>query len=287
MKNKKTLLYAGIITTIILIILLIFLFFIPKQPVEQAAYPEIASPVRVRILRPTTGAGWPLNYDIPIHVSAWGSKPISKAVLYINGVPIQESLNHGIESEAQEFLTQFNWQPGGIGEYILTVQAYDEVGGSGISNPVVIETGGAAITGTEIEVNPGSTLEQIAIDHGVAIEEIQLANPDMDPKVELTLEDIVFIPNPPVPLNEINLIPPLDPNGSSEQNSATPADEPGQAINYDLPYAPIIYMKFEGCDVKLRLENIGYFNDSSDPNLGELTKEDGFYVYRSRDGGDK
>ncbi|MBI9049192.1 MAG: LysM peptidoglycan-binding domain-containing protein [Anaerolineaceae bacterium] len=294
---------------------------IERIPSMDEQIPPGSMPIEVRMSHPGNNTYWPLNYAIPIQISAWGAEPITAIELYVNGT-LYETQPVENYSASQRYLTQKYWQPGTSGQFILVAMAVNASGGKGISNAVMIEAGPAVGTGSPLTIKEGDTWENISSETGIAVEEIQQINHELNPQTALSPGSQVMIPNSPVPVSNPNIIPGYDPSGatssdpasdpsidwaqadnpkwtffndlqfllkaSNQPNASEPSaqeqpgdmDEPPQqnppAASGDtdkLPLAPTISGSFKDCTVTLFT---GHHSDT----------EDGYFIYRSRNGGE-
>jgi LysM repeat protein len=192
----------------------------------------------------------------------------------------------------------------------------------------------------------GDSLQSIADSHNLPLEDVQAANPGMDPGTSIAVDQTIYLPNPTDPIINPNIIqgfPPVsteippaqdDPNLNPQQfngelitlvDTSQPSGQDGQGednstpgftqfdnFKYWLqgivnpkqntpgtstdenetssgkkvypPPEPKINVDFTGCDIKIRLQNSIVYTDPIDP-LAIDQHEDGFFLYRSRDGG--
>ncbi len=276
---------------------------IENIPSINKQIPPGSSPIHVRITHPDNQTGWPLNATIPIQISAWGAEPITKVDLYINNT-IYQSQVYLADQAQKEYESVMHWQPGEIGQYILVAKVMDATGGTGVSNAVLIESAAAIGSRSPIQFTPGDTLANIAVTQNISLEEIQLANPGIDPQLALPEDSQIFIPNPPVVVINPNQIPAYIPNGNPPPVSNPPTDDsttkkwtfihdflfwmktsntnqtepPEEQKNPNLPAGPDLYSDYyKNCEVYLRVQGL--------PDSSQTVYEDGYFIYRSRDGG--
>ncbi len=364
MKQKWLVITLAVLGFVLLVELTLFLVFFFRAPQIAEQVEPGATSLHISLQMPPGNADWPLNAHIPLTASVQGSRPIHSMDLYINNV-LYESIVFPESSTAAATGKTWNWQPGTAGQFIIIAYAADSAGVTGISQPLVINAVDAASTLSPVEFEPGQTLADLAGDHGISIENIVLANPDLDPAAALGEDQSVYLPNPEDPVTNPNIIPGFDPpkfemiaapdlvvealpwielvepagepeaDGDGEPAGEPEADGDGespppfsQMDNFkfwfaqqlaDLgspdnppppggdepaddpqpgsvpaedevpdyasypPNPPKTYADFKECDVTVKF-NAGNFKDPSDPSfIG--ANEDGFFLYRSRDGG--
>jgi LysM repeat protein len=306
MKKRKLwpiLLVAGI--TIIGVAAVAVGIGIRNIPSISEQIPPGSTPIHVRITYPDNQTGWPMNSTIPIQISVWGAEQLTNVDLYINNI-IYESKSFQTDENKKEYTGWVQWQPGDIGQYIMVAKALDAIGGTGISNTVMIETGTAIGSRSPIVVTAGETLENLAITQNISLEEIQQANPGLDPQQALPDNGQVYLPNPPITLKNPNIIPPFQSNVELPPSSNPPAEgfesgtskkwtfindflfwvnnsnanqnpAPEEQNDPTLPPGPDLYSEFYPCEVYLRVNVL--------INGNGTVNEDGYFIYRSRDGG--
>ena len=219
--TKKRLVIASVGIVILAVLVSAVYYGIRQIPSIDEQLPPGSTPIQVRITHPDNKTGWPFNFAIPIQIAANGVEPITSVDLYINGTLYD---THEIDAEAanQGFLTLWDWQPGISGKFILVARAMDGSGRTGMSNPVLIEAGPAAKTGSPIRIEEGHTWEIISQETGLSLEEIHQANPELDPKLELVPGSHILIPNAPYPVTNPNFIPAYAPPGEISAKTETP-----------------------------------------------------------------
>jgi LysM repeat protein len=273
---------------------------------------EGTSLLSVQIVYPPPRSEWPLNSFIPIRVMARGAEPITKVELYINNSALSAQ-----EGRVDTWAGHWDWQPGAAGVYILTAKATGKSGAVSLSDPVRITTTEASFSTTLVTAQGGETLAGVAQEQGVSLESLQAVNPAIDPAQPVEPGKKIFVPNAPAPVMNENIIDPLpeseepepEPGGEAQGpgdadgdggspvgngtniidafsfmqqmnalEAAGSAGDPGTSGNVPdgLPAAPELSGSLTGCDVKLVIS--GYY-------IGAWEDEDGFFVYRSRDGG--
>ncbi len=282
--------------------------------------PADAAHLYVQMVSPMRESHWPLNAFIPILVQAQAAEQIKQVDVFINGTALQAQAGFG-----KSFSSIWRWQPGVTGDFILTARATGKSGLSGVSSPLLIHVTAAAHTVSPVTVKAGDTLESIAAAQNVPVEELQQENPDLGPDIDLQAGSNVYVPNDPDPVTNEDIIDPLpeggsEPGGGSQtggneqpggdQGSGASSKGPtflGPSTNFfdDMqflwetnppvpvgggsgpkypPATPVLFGDFKGCDVNIRFATIAF--EDSDPKSGWMGwEEDGFFVYRSRDGG--
>ncbi len=324
MPTTKKRLVTVIIGIAILILLVSAAFYGYRQiPSIAEQLPPGSTPIQISITHPNNNTGWPLNYAIPIQIAAIGVEPIANVELFVNGT-LYGTQQIEDQSTNQQYLTLWDWQPGVSGKFILVARALDVSGSTGISNPVLIEAGPAIKTGSPHIVEEGQTWEQISKETGLALVEIQQANPELDPQLALVPGSQIIIPNPADPITNLNIIPALDSQslipaeietlpvedlesknppkwnfindikffmknsslndsiGSADPDEGLTQAEPEQASPSPSPgeegyisELPDLLAHVNGCTVELSL----FY-------LWKSGQVDGFFIYRSREGGD-
>ena len=210
MKQKWLVITLAVLGFVLLVELTLFLVFFFRAPEVADQVEPGALSLHVSLQKPSGNADWPLNSHIPLNVSVVGSHPIQTVDLYINNV-LFESRTIPEDSISNTYGETWNWQPGTIGQFILIAHAADSAGVTGISQPLVINAVDASSTLSPAEFEPGQTLADLAGDHGISIENIVLANPDLDPAAALGEDQSVYLPNPEDPVTNPNIIPGFDP----------------------------------------------------------------------------
>jgi len=321
--TKKRLVIVIIGIAIFLTLVFAAYYGFRQIPSIDEQLPTGSTPIQVRITHPGNQTGWPLNYAIPIQIAAYGVEPISRVELFINDT-LYDTQEISAESSNEHYLNLWDWQPGNSGKFILVVRAMDVSGRTGISKPVLIEAGPAIQTGSPLIVEEGHTWEQISQERGLSIDELQQANPELDPEIALVPGSQIIIPNAADPAAKSNIIPVYEPlveisaetetlpvsdmeskeppswnfihdlrfyikNSSLKDSigSVAPDQELTQADPEQIsppgsegeeghiPPAPEIVGHVNGCSVDLSLHYLTYAD-----------QEDGYFIYRSREGGD-
>jgi LysM repeat protein len=269
-----------------------------RVPGMNSQVPPGSTPIQVSIDYPESQKLWPMNASIPVTISAWGARPITEVDLYINNT-LYKSVAYPEGRASTEYYGMFQWQPGQVGKYILVARATDAEGGTGISGAVMIESGEAVGYLASTRVNQGDTLQSLANQQDVSLEDVEHANPGVDPGQTLSAGDQVFLPQ--APSTEINnpVIPAFTPETVPPTGGTPPTNGGGtqqwnfihnmffwiknslgnnQNSNGDLaiphlPVAPVIGGSVSGCGVSISL------------NSSNSNNQDGFFIYRSVDGG--
>ncbi|HSR21901.1 MAG TPA: LysM peptidoglycan-binding domain-containing protein, partial [Anaerolineales bacterium] len=317
-RKTKILLAAGILTLVCGMAVAGVLLGVVSIPPIGEQLPEGANRASVTIVYPAAGGTWPLNSYVPIRVMARAAQPIASVDVFINNTPLEP--RKGVVST---WAGQWDWQPGVAGDFVLTARVTTQAGAVSLSEPVRIHVGEAAAGMTMARAEGGETLADIAAAQGVSPEALQAGNPNTDLSAQLEPGQAIFVPDAPAPVESAQLIEPLpesqaagpaaegeaqdaEPGGggegspagnsanflndlnfmlkSSEQNQEPAAGDSSTAGKdpASVPQAPQLEGDFSGCDVKLRIG--GWYYDPIDP-LVIKRDEDGFFVYRSRDGG--
>jgi hypothetical protein len=299
-------LIAGTAGLILLVIVAIWGF--RQVPTIDEQIPPGASPLHIRITHPDNQTGWPMNATIPIKLSAWGNEPIQSIDVYINNI-IYESKSFQSEDGLKEYDGWIDFQPGEIGEYVLIAKVQDKNGRTGISNPVTIITSTAVGSRSPILISEEDTLTNIATIQNISLQEIQIANPDIDPDQVLPAGSQVFLPLAPVAIKNLSNIPAIqpakDPAPNNPQldpeitppegktgknwtfinnllfwknNSGNPENNaPEESQDPFLPPGPDIDSYFYPCGVYLQVNVL--------INGENTVNEDGYFIYRSQNGG--
>jgi LysM repeat protein len=281
-----------------------------------------ASSLHVSLITPPLAGAWPLDSYIPIFVSAEGGQPVKAIDLYING-NLYDS--HAAPSgwAGNSYASHWNWQPGSQGQFTLLAYATNQAGQTGISSPVVIRVGPAGGSRTPFTVQAGNSLQSLASAHHLPLAQVQGANPGIDPAKLLDPGDRIYLPNPPAPITNLKIIPGFSAfqtgqsgsQGSSGtgnpakatatppgQASGLPGKAPGLFANVQfwlktqsgkttakLPHAPSLKVDFSGCTAEVQFNNTADFIDPGPDHSYDWARpmnEDGFFLYRSQDGGD-
>jgi LysM repeat protein len=283
-------------------------YYLLKIPSVEDQLDAGSSPVHVQLYAQDTPNGWPMNSFIPVGVQARGGGTIASLELYING-QLYEEVSAPDGWQQPEYSYQWNWQPGTTGMFILVARATGTEGGTGVSDPVQLKVRDAATMITPYQSQEGDTLAGLAAAHGIELAALSEANPQVgDPGQVLPVDTPIDLPNPPVTISNPNLIqgfagiedPSLPPQQSGNPPSGPDegAEEGGlslpslQDIQFwlaeetdgntgSLPWTPSIEYARSGCEATLSL-SAHPFNDSG---ADGAKNEDGFFLYRSQDGG--
>jgi LysM repeat protein len=281
-----------------------------------------ASSLHVSLITPPLAGIWPLDSYIPIFVSAEGGQPIKAIDLYING-SLYDSHAAPAGWAGNSYATHWNWQPGSQGQFTLLAYATNQAGRTGISSPVVIRVGPAGGSRSPITVQTGDSLQSLASAHHLPLAQVQGANPGIDPAKMLDPSDRIYLPNPPAPITNLKIIPGFSAiqtgqsglqgssgTGNPAKATATPpgqaSGQPGMApglfanmqfwlktqsgkTTAKLPLAPSLKVDFSGCTAEVQFNNTADFIDpgpDASYDWARPMNEDGFFLYRSQDGGD-
>ncbi len=321
--TKKRLMIALIGIAILAALVFAAYYGFRQIPSLAEQLPPGSTPIQVRITHPDHKTVWPLNVAIPIQIALKAGEPVTSVELFVNGTlydtqPIKDKPTN------QQLLTLWEWQPGLPGTFILVARALDASGNTGISQAVLIEAGPPSKNGLSFPVEDGQTWENISQETGLELEEIQQANPDLDPILALIPGSQLMIPTASDPVKNPNLIPGYGPLGDmpaetetlpvSDMESKNPPkwnfindikffiknsslkDSIGSAASDEgltqadpeqsspsglageegyIPPAPEIVGHVNGCTVDLSLHYLTYADF-----------EDGYFIYRSREGGE-
>ncbi|MFH1184649.1 MAG: hypothetical protein V1755_06370, partial [Chloroflexota bacterium] len=312
-RNKKNYwIIAGVLIAGCLVGVLGLLWTALSVPPISVQLAENRSRLSAQIVHPLPYSEWPLNSFIPMQVTAYGAEPIRHVELYINNV-LLSTKDGGLET----FGGVWMWQPGVAGDFVVSARVVGESGAASLSNPTRIRAIAAGYTTSPRRAHAGETLAGIAGTNGIPLEWIEVSNPGIDPLQSLDPQQQIFIPNDPAPIVNDQIIeplpetdsedanPPAEPAGSGEESPSgqgttifdawnfkfqlqqVESAQPGgdqSAAGQDpaaVPNAPELQGDFSKCDVKLRIG--GGFYDPPDSGYVKMN-EDGFFVYRSRDG---
>jgi hypothetical protein len=282
-----------------------FLLRIP--PVTEQIH-EGATPVHVQLFVPATYAGFPLNSFIPVAAQARGGGTITTLELYING-QLYEKLSAPDGWSQPELTHIWDWQPGAAGRFILVARASNTEGGTGSSDPVLLEVRDAVGMVTPFQTVEGDTLAAIAAANGIDPTALEEANPQIDdPTQALPVDSSIDLPNPPVPISNPHIIqgfsapedlnqPPVEPDnpppspdeGSAKGGLSIPSLQDiqfwlGEKTAGDadsLPLIPWVNYTYSGCEATLTIWTTDYKDGKNDPKRDE----EGFFIYQSQDGG--
>lgn len=315
---KRKFVWPVLILLLVLCITGLFLlirFGIQRIPTMEEQIPPGSTSIQIRITHPNSKSGWPLNFAIPIQITAQGQQPVTSIELYVNGM-LYDTQSIETDQQNQPYLTLWHWQPGTTGKFILVARALDVFGGTGISNAVMIEAGPAIGSGSPLTIEEGNTWENISLTTNLPLDVIQQANPNLDPDISLAPGSQILLPNPPEPVVNPNIIPGYNPQGETSsipELSPLPEEESVSAPKWNfindlrffikaaaqqdnkpiqqvvptdvaqntppdgedstkLPPAPKIFGSFNNCNVSLNVSPL------PDPT------EDGYFIYRSRNG---
>lgn len=181
--KRKKLIPALIITSLVLMFLagsLIFVYNYDKNPIfyKEPIRPPSSIKVNLESLGEVTAV--PLNSTINLYTYAKSEYPLEKVDLYINGQLYQSAspLDH---ADPSELFLEWTWQPGTTGLFDLMVEAVDVFGVNAFSNVVTLIGEEASTVSISHLSEQGETLESIALEQNIPLEEIQNNNPDYSP----------------------------------------------------------------------------------------------------------
>ncbi len=208
MTTTKKRLVIVIIGIAILVLLVFAAYYGFRQiPSMDEQLPPGSTPIQVRITHPDHNTVWPLNVAIPIQIALKGVEPVANVELFVNGT-LYGTQQIEDNPTNQQYLTLWEWQPGLPGTFILVARAMDASGNTGISQAVLIEAGPPFKNGSpRFPVDEGNTWENISQETGLSLDEIQQANPELDPQLALVPGSQIIIPNPADPITNLNIIP--------------------------------------------------------------------------------
>lgn len=276
------------------------------RPISEQL-PEDYSHLYVQIVSPIPKSRLPLNSFVPILVQAQAQERIKQVEVFINNTPLAPR-----NGSADSFSDAWTWQPGVAGEFVLTARVTSQSGAVSLSTPVQITAIDAGYTLSPINAKSGETLQSIAKQKGIPIEQMQQSNPNLKDQDPLKAGQLVFVPNHPAPITNQNIILPLSADNQPSQGNGgtgpasklpfTPKTNIVNDLNFMLqfnnppkngsqsgpkypPASPHLYGDFKGCDVNLRFDGQNFEDTPYDVAQGFMgIEEDGFFVYRSRDG---
>src|SRR5512142_1852286 len=133
--------------------------------------PQNLSHLQVQIISPLRESRWPLNSFVPIGVQVQAAEPIDRVEVFINDTALEAQFAMG-----DAFSSVWMWQPGAQGDFVITARAAARSGLTSISAPVMIHTTAAGHTLSLVAVGPGETLQSIAEQKGIPVEEMQKSN---------------------------------------------------------------------------------------------------------------
>lgn len=308
-RNKVLWAVGGAIIVCLLIGGITFFWQARSIPPISEQVPQNYSHLYVQIAYPLPRSSWPLNSFIPIQVEAQAEEEITQIQLFINDIPLEPQ-----NASSTNFSGAWMWQPGVAGDFIVVAKAVTGSGKTSLSEPLRITAIEEGFTISPIKVQGGETLESIAQEKGISLEQVEQSNPGVDLKLPLQPSQQIFLPNPPAPvvdtgvqfipalsidvIPEENGVPPMPDDSPPPEESSKPKTNFWDNFKFWLelkgtedgteddpkypPNTPKLEGDFKNCDVELRI--LGSFTDPSDP-LAVKMQEDGFFVYRSRDSG--
>ena len=252
----------------------------PNNP-APASFDQVRS-MQAELITPNEGEQWPVNAFVPVRAVGKSEDRVIALELWVDGklFGARDGLN---EHEFSTATGEWYWQPATRGSHSLFVRGVDSNGQTSYSkivNVFAVEAEGSRERGTPVE---GQSLAQIAEEKGVGVDVLQENNPGLDPELPLIPGQDIFIPVPPDPIKDVEVVsiePYLPPTTESTQGgndwiqhipvigeliqgNTSPSDS-------SLPAAPTL-IKAElqnGCDAYLE------FKDNSG-------NEDGNRIYRA------
>lgn len=252
----------------------------PNNP-APASFDQVRS-MQAELITPNEGEQWPVNAFVPVRAVGKSEDHVIAMELWVDGklFGARDGLN---EHEFSTATGEWYWQPATRGSHSLFVRGVDSNGQTSYSkivNVFAVEAEGSRERGTPVE---GQSLAQIAEEKGVGVDVLQENNPGLDPELPLIPGQDIFIPVPPDPIKDVEVVsiePYLPPTPQSTQGgndwiqhipvigeliqgNTNPSDS-------SLPAAPTL-IKAElqnGCDAYLE------FKDNSG-------NEDGNRIYRA------
>ncbi len=227
--TKKRLVTALIGIAIFLLVVSAAYFGYRQIPSIDEQLPPGSTPIQISITHPGNNTGWPKNYPISVQTSAWGAEPITTIELYINGT-LYDTQSVSENTPYDVINSQWKWQPGDIGSYLLTVRAVGAFGSYGISDPVLIKSFTEYNTGTPVEITESSTFKQIANEANVSLIDLQNANPGLSSDQPVQAGEQIFIPNLPEPVTN-DIIPAFNSQAQSVTSPDPNQPEDEQIIN--------------------------------------------------------
>jgi hypothetical protein len=318
-KKRKSRWWIGMAVAIIaLLVLLAAFLYIHNIPALDRLIPTNSSSLQATILNPLNGSYWPCNYNIPVYANAWSKAPIETLAFYVNGT-LYDTITPSSPDETDFFAT-WRWQPGQEGKYLLSVTATDTNGATRNSDPVLITAGSAHTTASPKYPQADDTLASLAEQSNSSLEQIIDLNPGIDPSQALDPQTPVYVPNDPIPISNPNLIPPLEDmstggNGAEPPGNSAPdesgslngewgfldnlkfywntqkaAKATGEDTSIYAPLKPMMATNYKGCTTELKIYTSIYedskYSGSNSYSNDPRCSEEGFFIYRSRNGGD-
>ncbi len=268
MQKKRTAIWIGVITIVVLVGILIAL--LTRIPSTSAQLPPNTAPISALISQPADGSTWPSDSPIPVVSMVTASAPLKSVELWADGSLVDTKIP---DAGKHSVFNVWSWLPLTEGTHALFVRATDENGRTAESNAVHIIASPAAgmIGGTMAQA--GDTLQSLAEQNGVPLEQAAAINPGLDPAAGLDPGTEVFLPLQP--FSQVDSGKP--PSSPPPAGPVTPAEEGAKAgpafylegalnLTKNAPAAPALQASVDGCNVTLTIQ------DESDT-------EDGFFVY--------
>ncbi len=211
--KTRTALIIGIIVLAGLIIFVMIAgglgFFYSQRGLDDKR--ETNRPPTVFVHKPKDGDTYPAGTTIQAHISATGSKPITRIEMWLDG-ELHETQNPvpGTVKGASQANAVFELQVG-EGAQTMYWRAVDYAGLIGQSPPVAVIGGpGQAVETTEVTAREGQTLEDIAKDQEADLGAVDELNPDLG-GAPIPGGTKVKVPAPPVPGGASQPPPPGEP----------------------------------------------------------------------------
>jgi len=268
MHKKRTVIWISVVLVVVLIGILIA--FLTRIPSTSAQLPPNTAPISALISQPSDGSTWPSDTPIPVLSMVTAGTTLKSVELWADGNLVDTKTPPAGKNSAFDV---WSWIPLTEGTHALFVRATDENGRTAESNAVHITASAEAglIGGTTAKA--GDTLQSLAEQNGVPLEQAEAINPGLDPAAALDPGTEVLLPLQPFSMTDIGE-PPSSPPPADPVTPAVEGVKPGAAfylegalnLTKNTPAAPALQAAVDGCSVTLS------FEDAADT-------EDGFFVY--------
>lgn len=201
MKKPLVIAIFVIVTLICLCIMTIAFIYISqnyhfeKAPAEEKNISRPLPP-EVEVILPQQGASYAINDYVPLVAGTSGYNKIVAFEVWIDGQLYASSAQVNIGGSTN-IIDQWSWQPATLGSHSILFRSVDEKGLTAYSEIIQIKAGEA--TGTVSPINPaeGQTLQDVAAEKNVPVEELVAQNPTLEIDAPLSPDVEVFVPNPP------------------------------------------------------------------------------------------
>ncbi len=212
MKKRKTFLILASLLVILCLLALGAFFII--QNIRQTAGP----PPLIQIHRPTNHEQLLSGKGILIYATAESAEGMKTLELWVDGELISKKEISQDERIAKLVLSA-GWVPNPVGDHTIILRATAKSGAVSLASVQVAALERPSFSPVTYRVQDNETLETIAEDFGLPVEDILAVNPGLETQGVLNAEDEMLLP-PPLP----DPPPPIEPEPEAPEEPAP--DEP-------------------------------------------------------------